>query len=80
VPRSQISSFCKNQPLEEPCALWCTSFTSCPEAFHDGEKILQGAGLLHVMEKNLLGGSVPVKETKRPRQQKEQQQQKMKQQ
>jgi len=33
------------------------------------------------MEKNLLGGSVPAKETKRPRQQKEnQQQQKMKQQ
>ena len=26
----------------------CTSFTSCPEAFHDGEEILQGAGLLHM--------------------------------
>jgi len=57
VPRSQISNFCKNQPLEEPRALLCTSFTSCPEAFHDGEEILQGAGLLHMMEKNLLGGS-----------------------
>jgi len=49
VPRSQISNFCKNQPLEEPHALLCTSFTSCPEAFHDGEEILQGAGLLHMM-------------------------------
>jgi len=32
------------------------SFTSSPEAFHDGEEILQGAGMLHMMEKNLLGG------------------------
>jgi len=36
APRSQISNFCKNQPLEELRALLCTSFTSCPEAFHDG--------------------------------------------
>jgi len=26
------------------------SVTSCPEAFHDGEEIHQGAGLLHVMQ------------------------------
>jgi len=32
------------------------SFTSCAEAFHDGEEILQGTSLLHMMEKNLLGG------------------------
>jgi len=57
LPRSLISNFCKNQPLEEPRALLCTSFTSCPEAFHDGEEGLQGAGLLHMMEKILLGGS-----------------------
>jgi len=57
VPRSQITNFCKKQPLEEPRALWCTSFTSCAEAFHDGEEILQGAGLLQMMEKNLLSGS-----------------------
>jgi len=35
----------------------CTSFTSCPKAFHDGEEILHGPGLLHMMEMNLLGGS-----------------------
>jgi len=39
------------------------SFTSCPEAFHDGEEILQDAGLLHMMEKNLLA-DFPCKRNK----------------
>jgi len=55
--RSQISNFCKKQPLEEPRALWCTKLhkLSCAEAFH-GEEILQGAALLQIMENDLLGG------------------------
>jgi len=82
VPRSQISNFCKNQPLEEPCALLCTRFTSCPEAFHDGEKNPPRRRPAVYDGEEPSRWIVPVKETKRPRQQKEkqQQQQKMKQQ
>jgi len=37
------------------------SFTSCAEAFHDGEEI-QGASPLRMMEKNLAGFSLQKKE------------------
>jgi len=58
------------------------SLTSCPEAFHDGAEILQGAGLLHMMEKNLLGGFSLQKKQRDggSKKEKQQQQQKMKQQ
>jgi len=67
VPRSLISNFCKNQPVEEPRALLCTRFTSCPEAFHDGEIPPRRRPAAYDGEEPSQW-IVPVKETKRPRQ------------